>query len=179
MRGAILGMAILAASTAAAVQAGEPIRGSWRPSPTRATPAPGPVVSPPRPVPVMPRPVATPARPQVLPQPITAKFVKPNYNKRTMALIQQNIAMQAAMRNTQAWSSSSVPRCKASWSEAKLRRKGCLATPPEVVPERQLSPAMLADARLCASAVEGADCGAVRAARDRVANGAADTGRQN
>ena len=174
MRGIILGTAILAASAAilaqaGPTQAGEPAKGPWRPPPTRVMPAPRPIGSPPVPRPIMTRPVVTPTRtPPALP-PLSVKIVTPNYTKRTMALIQQNIAMQAAMRNSQTW--ATVPRCKSSWSEAKLRRKGCLAAPPEAEPERRMSPAMIADARLCASAAEGADCGAVQAARDRAANG--------
>jgi hypothetical protein len=175
MRGAILSMAILSASAATVAWAGEPASGSWRAPSPRVTPTPRPVVSPPRPIPAMPRSVVTTARTPTLPQPLSVKIAKPNYTKRTMALIQQNIAMQAAMRNTQAW--SSAPRCKSSWDEAKLRRKGCLAAPPEPVAERRVSSDMIADARLCASAVEGADCGAVQAARDRAANGATDGSR--
>jgi hypothetical protein len=178
MRGAILSMTILAACAATVAQAGEPTSGSWRPPPPRTTipSTPRPVVSPPIPRPIMTRPVVTTPRTPPAYPPLSVKIAKPNYNKRTMALIQQNIAMQAAMRNTQA--SSGVPRCKSSWSEAKLRRKGCLAAPPQAEPVRRMSPAMIADARLCASAVEGADCGAAQAARDRAATGAA-TGATN
>ena len=172
MRGATLGMAILAASAVALIQtpqalAGDPVAGTWRPPPPRTTlpSTPRPVVSPPRPA--TPQPVVT--APHVTPpQTFTAKVAKPNYSKRTMALIQQNIAMQAVMRNSQGWTSSSP--CKSSWSQAKLRRKGCLAAAPRDQPDGPLWPAMLADARLCASAAEGADCGAMQAARDRSGN---------
>jgi len=178
MRGATFGMAILAVSAVALIQAplalaGEPVAGTWRPRPpptrTLVPVTPRPVISPPRPA--LPQPVVTAPRstPPPPPPPLTVKIAKPNYSKRTMALIQQNIAMQAALRNSRSWAPAQP--CKASWSQAKLRRKGCLATPAQVQPDEQRSQAMLADARLCASAVEGADCGAMQAARDRSANG--------
>jgi hypothetical protein len=45
---------------------------------------------------------------------------KPDYNKRTMRLVQQNIAMMAAMR-----AAETPRRCDPSWSARKLARKGC------------------------------------------------------
>lgn len=170
MRGAILGMAILAASAgllarADLARAGDGVDRPWRSAPRHIAPP-----QPPRPVappPVVTPPVVTPAR---ISPPLSTKTVKPpNYTKRTMALIQQNIALQAAMRSTNARSAD--PGCQSTWSQAKLRRKGCLPAPAEALPPPRPSSIAMTDARLCVSAVEGFDCGAVRAARDRAAEG--------
>ncbi len=150
MRGAILSMTILsmAALVAAATtlaQAETPSIRAVRPMPPTRIAVPF-TPRPPMPTSVMSRPIPTVARTPHCPKrpafkPIAVKIPKaPNYNKRTMALIQQNIIMMSVMRNAQA----SVPRCKSSWSEAKLRRKGCpMATPtdsaPEVLPARDLT----------------------------------------
>ena len=151
MRGAILSMAALMAAATTLAQAGTPPIRAVRPMPpTRVavpfTPRP---FTPPS---VMPRPIPTVARTPHCPKPPAFKPLSvsipkaPNYNKRTMALIQQNIIMMSVMRNAQA----SVPRCKSSWSEAKLRRKGCPAaapvdSAPEALPVRDLPRMQIAD----------------------------------
>ena len=170
MRGAILSMAALAGAATTLAQAGTPsIRPIRTMPPTRvAVPF---TPRPPTPPSVMPRPIPTVARTPHCPKPPTFKALPvnvpkaPNYNKRTMALIQQNIVMMSVMRNAQA----SAQRCKSSWSEAKLRRKGCpvaalVDSAPETLPVRDLTRMQIAaDTRLCASALDGADCGAVQA----------------
>jgi hypothetical protein len=58
--------------------------------------------------------------------PVSASIPKPDYNRRTMRLVQQNIAMMAAMR-----AAETPRRCDPSWSARKLARRGC---PPAVRP---------------------------------------------
>jgi hypothetical protein len=150
MRGAILLMAVLstvilatAATTLAQAETPQPIR-AFRPMPPTRVAVPF-TPRPATPPSVMPRTAMPMARTPHCPKPPIVKPLPvsipkaPNYNRRTMALIQQNIVMMSVMRNTQA----SVPRCKSSWSEAKLRRKGCpVAAPadsaPEILPARDL-----------------------------------------
>lgn len=172
MRGAILSMAVLMAAATTQVQAGTPV-GGFRPPPARVSFTPRPMVSRPVVTPsVMPRPPMQVARTLHCPKPPAPKPISvsipkaPNYNKRTMALVQQNIIMMAAMRSAQ----TSVPRCKSSWSEAKLRRKGCpIAAPaetaPEALPVRDLPRMQIAaDAYLSASVADGADQDVVQVA---------------
>lgn len=134
MRGAILSKTILfktvlaktvlamALLTAAVAQAETPTIRGFRPPPSRAaipfTPRPAPPPS------VMPRPVSVAARtphcPKPPSKPVSVSISKPDHNKRTMRLVQQNIAMMAAMRAAEA-----PRRCDPSWSARKLARKGC------------------------------------------------------
>lgn len=174
MRGAILSMAVLSTligATAATTlaQAGTPSIRAVRPMPPTRVAIPF-TPRPPMPASVMPRPMPTVARTPHCPKPPVFKPIAvnipkaPNYNKRTMALIQQNIVMMSVMRNAQA----SVPRCKSSWSEAKLRRKGCPVAAPadsglEILPVRDLPRRQIAaDTRLCA--FDGSDCRVAQAA---------------
>ena len=172
MRGVILSLAVLAAASTTLAQAGTPV-GGFKPPPARVSFTPRPIVSRPVITPsVMPRPVMSVARTPHCPKPPAFKPLSvnipkpPNYNKRTMALIQQNIVMMSVMRNAQA----SAPRCKSTWSEAKLRRKGCpVAAPadsgPEALPVRDLPRMQIAaDTYLSASASDSADRDAVQAA---------------
>ena len=145
MPGAILSRAILsraglamAVATAAATlaQAETPTIRSFRP------PSPSRVAIPVMARPVASRPVAMAARTPHCPKPpikppLTVSTPKPDYNRRTMRLVQQNIAMMAAMRAAQA------PRvCDPSWSARKLARRGCppAPRPSELVLELPSSP---------------------------------------
>jgi hypothetical protein len=177
MRGAILSMAVLSTAVLAAAattqaQAGTPV-GGFKPPPARVSFTPRPMVSRPIVTPsVMPRPAMPVARTPHCPKPPAHKPISvsipkaPNYNKRAMALVQQNIIMMSVMRSAQ----TSVPRCKSTWSEAKLRRKGCsVATPtelaPEALPMRDLPRMQIAaDTYLPASTPDGADRDVVQAA---------------
>lgn len=153
MRGAILFLAVLTAATTTLVQAQTPTVRSFRPvSSSRVA------------IPVTPRPPMAPsvmprmfpaARPPHCPPPplqppkppLSVSIPKPDYNKRTMALIQQNIAIMAAMRAVER------PRpCDPSWSAKKLARKGC--PPAQFVPEPILEPATLAPEMIVATARE-------------------------
>jgi hypothetical protein len=146
MRGAILFMAGLTAAAvtlaqASLVQAQTPPIRSFRPvsSPRVVIPA---TPRPPMTPSVMPRSFSTPIRtptaartphcpkPPIKP-PLSVSIPKPDYNKRTMALIQQNIVMMSILR-------AQEPRrpCDPSWSAKKLARKGC--PPAELEPQPSL-----------------------------------------
>ncbi|MDR7114303.1 hypothetical protein [Caulobacter sp. BE254] len=131
MRGAIFSKTILALTlmTASLAQAETPTIRGFRPLPSSRVAAP----FTPRPVPVAAR---TPHFPQL---PVSASMPKPDYNKRTMRLVQQNIAMMAAMRAAEA-----PRRCDPSWSARKLARRGCPppARPSEPVLELAPQPAL-------------------------------------
>jgi hypothetical protein len=126
MLGAILSKTILATAllTATLAQAETPTIRGFRPPPSSRvampfTPRPAPPPS------VTPRPVSVAARTPHCPKPppmppVSASIPKPNYNKRTMRLVQQNIAMMAAMR-----AAETPRRCDPSWSARKLARRGC------------------------------------------------------
>ena len=172
MRGAILSMAVLMAAATPPAQAGTPV-GGFKPPPARASFTPRPIASRPVMTPsAMPRPAMPVARTPHCPKPPAFKSLSvsipkaPNYNKRTMALIQQNIAMMSVMRGAQ----TSVPRCKSSWSEAKLRRRGCpvvgpAESTPEALPVHDLPRMQIAaDAYLPGSTPDGADRDVVQAA---------------
>jgi hypothetical protein len=122
MRGAISSKTILAMTlmTASLAQAETPTIRGFRPLPSSRVAAP----FTPRPTPppsMTPRPVPVAARTPHFPQlPVSASMPKPDYNKRTMRLVQQNIAMMAAMR-----AAETPRRCDPSWSARKLARKGC------------------------------------------------------
>ncbi len=128
MRGPILGLAILMAS-AGVSHAGSAAAPAFRP--VRVAPAYSPRPIPPRPIMahmVAPR-VAVP--PQVKPHcpqppPLAVSMPKPsNHRARTLRLIQQNIAMQAALQTVR------EPRpCDPSWSAEKQRRKRCAPAMP-------------------------------------------------
>jgi hypothetical protein len=138
MRGAVLSTTVLAMAllTAAVAQAEAPTIRGFRPPPSPRiavpfTPRPAPPPS------VMLRPVSAAARTPHCPKPppkppVSASIPRPDYNKRTMRLVQQNIAMMAAMRAAEA-----PRRCDPSWSARKLARKGCppAASPSEPVLE--------------------------------------------
>jgi hypothetical protein len=138
MRGAILSKTVLAIAllTATVAQAETPTIRGFRPPPSSRvavpfTPRPA---SPPS---VMPRPVSvavrTPHCPKPPPKPpVSVSIPKPDYNKRAMRLVQQNIAMMAAMR-----AAGTPRRCDPSWSARKLARRGCppAARPSEPVLE--------------------------------------------
>jgi hypothetical protein len=142
MRGAILSMAVLstvAFAAAATTQAQTPPIRSFRAvsSSRAAVPV---TPRPPMPSSVMPRTFSTPAAartphcPTPPPKPpLSVSIPKPDYNKRTMALIQQNIIMLGAMR------AAETPRpCDPSWSAKKLARRGCPPAGP--APELLLEP---------------------------------------
>ena len=159
MRGAILSMAVLmgAATTLAhttLAQAETPTIRSFRAvSSSRVavpyTPRPMTPSVMPRPIPTATPPHCPPPRPQPPKPPLSVSIPKPDYNKRTMALIQQNIAMMAAMRTAER------PRpCDPSWSAKKLARRGC--PPVQLTPEAVLEPAPLAPEMIVATAHEAA-----------------------
>ncbi len=144
MLGAILSKTVLAMAllTATMAHSETPTIRGFRPPPSSRVAAP----FTPRPTPppsMTPRPVPVAARTPHFPQlPVSASMPKPDYNKRTMRLVQQNIAMMAAMR-----AAETPRRCNPSWSARKLARKGCppparssepvleLAPPPPLAPE--------------------------------------------
>jgi hypothetical protein len=136
MLGAILSKAVLAMAllTATLAHSETPTIRGFRPPPSSRVAIP----FTPRPAPsAMPRPVSvavrTPHCPKPPPKPpVSASLPKPDYNKRTMRLVQQNIAMMAAMR-----AAETPRRCDPSWSARKLARKGCppATSPPEPVLE--------------------------------------------
>jgi len=131
---AVLAMALLTATVA---QAETPTIRGFRPPPSRAaipfTPRPAPPPS------VMPRPVSVAARtphcPKPPPKPVSVSISKPDHNKRTMRLVQQNIAMMAAMR-----AAETPRRCDPSWSARKLARRGCPAAARPSDPVLDLAP---------------------------------------
>ncbi|MEJ2816754.1 hypothetical protein [Caulobacter sp. CCG-8] len=132
---AVLSIAVLAAAATTLAQAETPTIRSFRAvsSSRVAIPAtPRPPMTPsvmPRTTPAATPPHCPPPKPPPKP-PLSVSIPKPDYNKRTMALIQQNIVMMAAMR------AAETPRpCDPSWSAKKLARKGC--------PPVQLSPEMI------------------------------------
>ena len=166
MRGAILSMAVLTAAATTLAQASlvraetPPIRSFRAVTSSRAaipvTPRP------PMPPSVMPRTFATPIRtptsartpycPKPPPKPpLSVSIPKPDHNKRTMALIQQNIVMMSILRANQA-----PRRCDPAWSAKKLARKGC--PPAELAPqpalERAPPPPPLAPETIVATAPE-------------------------
>jgi hypothetical protein len=131
MRNAILSTTVLAMAllTATVAAAETPTIRSFRPPPSRVaipfTPRPAPPPS------MTSRPVAVAARTPHCPKPppkpaVSVSIPKPDYNKRTMRLVQQNIAMMAAMR-----AAETPRRCDPSWSARKLARRGC---PPAAQP---------------------------------------------
>jgi hypothetical protein len=142
MRGAILFMAVLMGAATTQAQAETPSVRSFRPVTSSRVAVPF-TPRPPTPASVMPRPVTpryTPAatpphcpNPPIKP-PISVSIPKPDYNKRTMALIQQNIALMVAMRTNE---SSRLP-CDPSWSAKKLARRGC--PPVQIAPESTPGP---------------------------------------
>jgi hypothetical protein len=158
MRGAILSKTVLALTllTATGAQAGTPTVRGFRPPPSSRVAIP----FTPRPVtprPVTPRPVPVAARtlhcPKPPPQPpVSVSLPKPDNNKRTMRLVQQNIAMMAAMR-----AAETPRRCDPSWSARKLARKGCAPAARPSEPVLDLGPpAPLAPATVVATASEPA-----------------------
>lgn len=136
MRGAILSMVVLTGAATTLAQAETPAVRSFRPvSSSRVavpfTPRP---VTPPSVMPrTFPASATTPhcPNPPIKP-PVSVSIPKPDYNKRTMALIQQNIILMAAMR------AESSRSCDPSWSAKKLARRGC--PPAQNAPEPMLEP---------------------------------------
>ncbi len=135
MRGSVLGLAILLASSAGLSHAGSAAGGASTFRPVRIAPTYSPRPAVPRPIMarmVAPRPIAPPQvkphcpPPTPKPPPIAVSMAKPsNHKARTMRLIQQNIAMQAALRT--------IDRrrpCDPSWSAEKQRRKRCAPVMP-------------------------------------------------
>jgi hypothetical protein len=156
MLGAILSKTVLAMAllTTTVARAETPAIRGFRAPPSR-------VAVPFTPRPVMPRPIPVAARTPHCPKPppksppkspISASIPKPDYNKRTMRLVQQNIAMMAAMR-----AAETPRRCDPSWSARKLARKGCppAARPSEPVLE-QAPPPPLDSGTVVATAPEAA-----------------------
>ena len=145
MRGAILSMTVLATTvlatallTATVAHAETPTIRGFRPPPSRGaipfTPRPAP------PPPMTSRPVAVVARTPHCPKPppkppVSVSIPRPDYNKRTMRLVQQNIAMMAAMR-----AAETPRRCDPSWSARKLARRGCPPTARPSAPVLDLAP---------------------------------------
>jgi len=128
---AVLSIAVLAAAATTLAQAETPTIRSFRAVSSSRVAIPA-TPRPPMTPSVMPRtiPAATPPHCPPPKPPLSVSIPKPDYNKRTMALIQQNIVMMAAMR------AAETPRpCDPSWSAKKLARKGC--------PPVQLSPEMI------------------------------------
>jgi hypothetical protein len=155
MHGAILSKTalVLALLTATVAHAETPTIRGFRPPPSSRvampfTPRPAPPPS------VTPRPVSVAARTPHCPKPpslppVSASIPKPDYNRRAMRLVQQNIAMMAAMR-----AAETPRRCDPSWSARKLARRGCpLASEPvlELAP-----PAPLDTGTVVATAPEAA-----------------------
>jgi len=140
MRGAILSTTVLATAllTATVAHAEAPTIRGFRPPPSRVaipfTPRPAPPPS------VTSRPVAVAARTPHCPKPppkppVSVSISRPDYNKRTMRLVQQNIAMMAAMR-----AAETPRRCDPSWSARKLARRGCPAAARPSDPVLDLAP---------------------------------------
>jgi len=140
MRGVILSTTVLAVVllTATVAQAEASTIRSFRPPPSRVavpfTPRPAPPPS------VTFRPVAavaqTPHCPKPPPRPpVSVSIPKPDYNKRTMRLVRQNIAIMAAMR-----AAGTPRRCDPSWSARKLARRGCPAAARPSDPVLDLAP---------------------------------------
>lgn len=135
MRGAILSLAVLMAAAAPLAQAETPTIRSFRAVSSSRVAIPA-TPRPPMTPSVMPRAIPTATPPHCPPPPkppLSVSIPKPDYNKRTMALIQQNIIMMSAMRAAQA----SRP-CDPSWSARKLARRGC--PPAQLTPEPMLEP---------------------------------------
>jgi hypothetical protein len=149
MRGAILSMAVLTAAATTLAQAETPPMRSFRAVSSSRVAVPV-AVRPPMAPSVMPRmvpartatPIRTPttARPPHCPNPppkppLSVSIPKPDYNKRTMALIQQNIVMLSILR-------AQEPRrpCDPAWSARKLARKGCPPAEPAPQPVLELAP---------------------------------------
>jgi len=147
MRGAILSKTVLALTllTATGAQAGTPTVRGFRPPPSSRVAIPFTPRSAPPPL-VTPRPISVAARTQHCPKPppkppVSVSLPKPDNNKRTMRLVQQNIAMMTARR-----AAETPRRCDPSWSARKLARRGCapaarpsepvldLAPPPPLAP---------------------------------------------
>lgn len=135
MRGAILSLAVLAAAATTLAQAETPTIRSFRAVSSSRVAIPA-TPRPPMTPSIMPRAIPTATPPHCPPPPkppLSVSIPKPDYNKRTMALIQQNIIMMSAMRAAQA------PRpCDPSWSARKLARRGC--PPVQLAPEPMLEP---------------------------------------
>jgi len=135
MRGAILSLAILTAAATTLAKAETPTIRSFRAVSSSRVAIPA-TPRPPMTPSIMPRAIPTATPPHCPPPPkppLSVSIPKPDYNKRTMALIQQNIIMMSAMRAVQ------TPRpCDPSWSARKLARKGC--PPAQIAPEPILEP---------------------------------------
>lgn len=156
MRDAVLSTTVLAMVllTAVVAQAETPTIRGFRPPPSPRIAVPS-TPRPPPPPSGMPRPVSIAARTPHCPKPppkppVSASIPRPDYNKRTMRLVQQNIAVMAAMRAAEA-----PRRCDPSWSARKLARKGCppAARPSEPVLELT-PPAPLASGMVVATVPE-------------------------
>ncbi|CAN7415448.1 hypothetical protein [Caulobacter sp. LjRoot300] len=157
MYGAILSKTVLAKTvlamallTATMAHAETPTARSFRPPPSRVAVPFTPRPAPPRPIFVATR---TPHCPKPPPKPpVSASLPKPDYNRRTMRLVQQNIAIMAAMR-----AAETLRRCDPSWSARKLARKGCspAARPSEPVLD-MAPPPPLASGTVVATASEAA-----------------------
>ncbi|KRA61269.1 hypothetical protein ASD89_04505 [Caulobacter sp. Root656] len=139
MRGAVLSktVLVLALLTATVAQAKAPTIRGFRPPPSSRVAVP----FTPRPPPsAMPRPVSVAVRTPHCPKPpfkppVSASIPKPDHNKRTMRLVQQNIAMMTAMR-----AAETPRRCDPSWSARKLARKGCPSPARSSDPVLELAP---------------------------------------
>ena len=134
MRGAILSMAVLMTAATTLAQAETPPIRAFRAVPSSRVAVPV-TPRPPMPTSVMPRmvptrtstPLRTPATAQTPhcptpppKPPLSVSIPRSDHNKRTMALIQQNIVMMSILR-----AQETRPRCDPSWSAKKLARKGC------------------------------------------------------
>lgn len=148
MRGAILSMAVLMAAATALAQAETPPIRAFRAVPSSRVAVPV-TPRPPMPASVMPRVptrTSTPLRTQITGQtphcppqppkpPLSVSIPKPDHNKRTMALIQQNIVMMSILR-----AQEQRRPCDPSWSAKKLARKGCPPPWPTPRPVLELAP---------------------------------------
>jgi hypothetical protein len=154
MRGAFLSMAVLslvipATAATTLAQAETPPIGAFRAVPSSRVAIPV-TPRPPMPPSVLPRMVltrtSTPLRTPITARtphcpnpppkpPLSVSIPKQDHNKRTMALIQQNIVMMSILR-------AQEPRrpCDPSWSAKKLARKGCPPAGPTPQPVLELAP---------------------------------------
>ena len=121
MRGATLGMAVLMAAATTLALAQTPRQP--RPTPVAPPARIAPLFAAARPAPPVPRPIPVPAAPPRFTPVVLPKT--PNYTARAIALVQQNIALQAAMRVTPA-----ARPCDPTWSARKLKRRGCVSPEP-------------------------------------------------
>jgi hypothetical protein len=165
MRGAILSMAVLTAAATTLAQAETPPMRSFRAVSSSRVAVPV-AVRPPMAPSVMPRMVPTrtptpiripttartPHCPDPPPKPpLSVSIPKPDHNKRTMALIQQNIVMMSILR-----AQEQRRPCDPSWSAKKLARKGCppAGLAPQPVLELAPPPPPLASETVIAAAPE-------------------------